>query len=79
VDDTGTDQDQKNTGDDESTGDAPAADDDRLDELGDRIQSVRAEAEDVVEGMADIDDDTYADSGDEKSTDEDDQTIAPPG
>ncbi len=71
MDDTGTDQDQKAADD--------AADDDRLDELGDRIQSVRAEAEDVVEGVADTDGETYADSGDETSTDEDDQTIAPPG
>ncbi len=47
MDDTGTDQDHKAV-DDDSTGDVPALDDDRLDELGDRIQSVRAEAEDVV-------------------------------
>ncbi len=73
MDDTGTDQDQN------AADDAPAPDDDRLDELGDRIQSVRSEAEAVVEGVADTDEEKYADSGDEKSTDEDDQTIAPPG
>ncbi len=87
MDDTGTDQDDKAAV-DEPTDDpgadqdpkadaARAPDDERLDELGDRIQSVRAEAEDVVEGVADTDEDSYAESGDKESTDEDDQTIAP--
>ncbi len=71
MDDTGTDQDHK------AADDTRAPDKERLDELGDRIQSVRADAEDVVEGVADTEGDTYAESGDKESTAEDDQTIAP--
>lgn len=71
--------------DDQATDNQPAAgadDGSRLDELGDKIQSVRAEADDVVEGVADEDDEDderFADSGDATSAADDDQTIAPPG
>jgi len=82
VDDTETNEDAKASGDTSADdtgsleGDAGSS---RLDDLGDRIQSVRADAADVVEGVADADDKSYADSGGGASTDEDDQTIAPPG
>ncbi len=49
----------------------------RLDDLGDRIQSVRSDAEEVVEGVADTEDKKFTESGDDQSKDEDDQTIAP--
>lgn len=88
MDDTGTDE--NNSSDDEphddddapSTGAPPSTVDDgsRLDELDDRIQSARAEAEDAgVEGLAGEDGDKFTESGGDGSTQEDDQTIAPPG
>jgi len=49
----------------------------RLDDLGDRIQSVRSDAEEVVEGVADTEEKKFTESGDDQSKDEDDQTIAP--
>jgi len=90
VDDTSSDQDDQDPGDEES-GDGnrgAAGDSARLDDLGDRIESARAQAEEHVEGVAepedqsagagaggDGDEETFADSGDDES--EDDQTIAP--
>jgi len=68
--------------------DGPGDDAPRLDELDDRIQSARARAEDAVEGVEPVDKsaggaggngETYADSGNDESAAEDDQTIAPPG
>ncbi|MDQ6798911.1 MAG: hypothetical protein M3011_13015 [Actinomycetota bacterium] len=80
MDDERTDQDDQ-APDDKATDDGgpPDNDDDgeRLDALGDRIQSVRAEAEEAVEGVADTEGDKYAESGDGESADQDDQTIAP--
>jgi len=90
VDDTGTDQDEQarddkttddKASDDKSTDEQRSPDkadaDARLDDLGDRIQSVRSDAEDVVEGVADTEDKKFTESGDDQSKDEDDQTIAP--
>ncbi len=74
MDDTETDRD------DQTADDRTAENDDgsRVDQLGDRIRSVRAQTAEVVEGV-DGDDEKYAESGDEQSAREDDQTIAPPG
>ena len=90
-DDTDTDRDEEtDTGDDADTDgssdDDGGSDDDpasgeaddgsRLEELGDRIESVRAEAEDVVEGVAEPDEE-YHESGSDESKEADDQTAAP--
>ncbi|MEN3314675.1 MAG: hypothetical protein V7605_909 [Acidimicrobiaceae bacterium] len=102
MDDTSTAQDDQDRDEraDEDTPDEPAGatdggatDDARLDELGDRIQSARSEAEEAVDGVAEPADEspgggegadggskeTFAESGDSESKAEDDQTIAPPG
>jgi len=86
VDDTRTDQDDQapdQASDDKPTDDARTSEQDnagdRLDDLGDRIQKVRSEAEAAVEGVTATDEETYAESGDGESADDDDQTIAPPG
>ena len=61
---------------------SPAGDPDddgaRLDELGDRIQSVRSEAEESVAGVAEPEGE-FHESGSEQSAEADDQTAAPPG
>lgn len=75
MDEIDTDGDQDTTA---RHGSGEADDDARLADLGDRIQSVRAEAEDAVEGVAEPEEE-YVDSGSERSAQEDDQTIAPPG
>jgi len=65
-------------GPDDNTPSGPVDDDDnRLDELGDRIQSVRSEAEEAVDGVAEEPDKEFHESGDEKATEADDQTAAP--
>ncbi|PZR80132.1 MAG: hypothetical protein DLM65_09030 [Candidatus Aeolococcus gillhamiae] len=57
-------------------------DEGRLDELGDRIQSVRSQA---AEAVACVDEpkgenqEKFAESGSEEAAAEDDQAIAPPG
>jgi hypothetical protein len=56
--------------------DADQPDDDRLDDLGERIDEARRTAEDA-DVLVDEDEPTFADSGEHPS--EDDQTIAPPG
>ncbi len=90
MDDTGTDQDEQapddkatdeQASDDKSTDEKRPPDkadaDARLENLGDRIQSVRSDAEEVVEGVADTEDKKFTESGDDQSKDEDDQTAAP--
>ena len=57
--------------------DADQPDDDRLDDLGERIDEARRTAEDA-DVLVDEDEPTFADSGD-RGSGEDDQTIAPPG
>lgn len=88
MDDTSSDQDDQDPGDGNR---GAAGDSARLDDLGDRIESARATAEEHVEGVAEPEDqsagadaggdgddqETFADSGDDESESEDDQTIAP--
>lgn len=56
--------------------DTPPTDDERIEQLTERIEKARTQAEDagVIE---DTDDEAYVESG--ATEEEDDQTIAPPG
>lgn len=60
--------------DDGGAGAAPG--DERLTELGQRIESVRSGAADAVPGVEEPEE-TFVDSGSDEAGDEDDQTIAP--
>jgi hypothetical protein len=61
---------------DDSDGDAPPTDDERIEQLTERIEKARTRAEDagVIE---DTDEEDYVESG--ATEEEDDQTITPPG
>lgn len=80
----GTDTDSDTSSDSDSgTGSADRGgadgEDARLEELGDRIQSARSDAEEAVVGVEDQEEEKFAESGSEQSREEDDQAIAPPG
>ncbi len=78
--DTSADQDGFDSQDDPAPDAGPEGNDGtRVEELGDRIQKVRDEADDVVEGVGEPDGERYTESGGDRSAAEDDQTIAPPG
>ena len=80
TDDTGSSDDNGSSDDSGSSGGDPDADGARLDELGDRIQSVRSEAEESVAGVEEPDkEEEFHESGSEESAEADDQTAAPPG
>ena len=64
--------------DDETSADESKPDEAQLEELGGRISAARGQAEDVIQGFEEPEEE-YVESGDEEAQAEDDQSIAPPG